>query len=450
MGDVYVAEDTKLDRQVALKVLPPEAASPDRRQRFEREAKALAALNHPNIVHVHSVEEHEGVHFITMELVKGRRLSELIPKHGLSIGKLVEIAIALAGALAAAHKVGIVHRDFKPDNVMVDEEGRIKVLDFGLAKLVGAPVSSEAQTRSPEHPQTQEGQVVGTAPYLSPEQARGEAVDARSDIFSFGSVLYEMVTGRRPFTGASLPLVVAAVVNFDPPRVTTIVPSTPLALERAIVRALRKEPDRRFQSVADLRVELLEIKEELDSGSGNAGDALRAEPRRLAREWLPAAVVVVVVVATLYFQSREPTHAPLRTIPLTTYPGEERDPAISPDGSQVAFTMTGESGGDSRPLHQDNRWSGAFTHQLRGCVDAHLVARWPTNRLSPSGDRGRPGLSTRRGRRCLGWGGTPTYDIPGKGSRRTLMVSGWKAPGDGGSTNQRRCRQYLPALARKR
>ena len=201
MGDVYVADDTTLDRDVALKVLPPSLAdNPERRARFTREAKAVAALNHPNIVTLYSVEEADGIHFITMELVKGRTLAEMLPAKGFVLGTFFEIAIPLTDALAAAHQRGIAHRDLKPANVMVSEDGRVKVLDFGLATATREFLNrdgNEFLTKSA----TQEGHLVGTPAYMSPEQAEGKTVDARSDIFSLGVVFYEMVTGERPFGG---------------------------------------------------------------------------------------------------------------------------------------------------------------------------------------------------------------------------------------------------------
>ena len=206
MGEVFLAEDTKLDRKVAVKVLPPELAeSEERRARFTREAKAIAALNHPNIVTVHSVEQAGDVHFITMELVKGKTLTELLPSSGLSLAKFFEVAIPLADAVAAAHQEGITHRDLKPDNVMKSDDGRIKVLDFGLAKpkrpqnRMGS-IDSELPTEQ----RTQEGRILGTVAYMSPEQAEGKPIDALTDIFSLGIVFYEMLTGSRPLPGRYL------------------------------------------------------------------------------------------------------------------------------------------------------------------------------------------------------------------------------------------------------
>jgi serine/threonine protein kinase len=218
MGDVYAAQDTKLGRKVALKVLPSEmAAEPERLARFEREAKAVAALNHPNIVTIHSVEEADGIHFITMELVEGKTLSELIPKHGCSLSSLLDRAVAMTDAVSAAHKRGITHRDLKPDNVMVTDDGRVKVLDFGLAKLTDAGADDIAATRLAGGAETAEGKILGTVTYMSPEQAEGKAVDARSDVFSLGIILYEMATGRRPFKGDTPVSTLSSILKDTPP-----------------------------------------------------------------------------------------------------------------------------------------------------------------------------------------------------------------------------------------
>lgn len=212
MGEVYVAEDTKLSGKVALKVLLPEMASEERRMRFEREAKAVAALNHPNIVVIHSVEESEGTHFITMELVKGKTLSELIPKKGLPLNKFFEIAIPLADAVSAAYEQGFIHRDLNPDNLMVTDEGRLMILDFRLAKLkqeFAEDSLSEASSQS----LTQEARILGTVAYMWPEQAEGEQIDHRSDIFSIGIILHEMATGQRPFHGDSTASMLSSIIN---------------------------------------------------------------------------------------------------------------------------------------------------------------------------------------------------------------------------------------------
>jgi len=217
MGEVYRAHDERLDRDVAIKVLPAEVSDdPDRLARFEREAKAVAALNHPNIVTLHTIEEADGHRFITMEYVTGHTLAELIPRDGMALTRVLETAIPLAGALAAAHEKGVIHRDLKPSNVMVDDEGRVKILDFGLAKLRPEPSSTDGSEVMTET-LTREGHVMGTLPYMPPEQLRGERVDARADLYSFGVMLYEMATGDRPFAGDTSADLASAIL-MDTPR----------------------------------------------------------------------------------------------------------------------------------------------------------------------------------------------------------------------------------------
>src|SRR5882757_8312047 len=231
MGEVYRAQDAKLGRDVALKVLPAEMAhDPERLARFGREAKALAQLDHPNIVTIHSVEECDDTHFLTMQLVDGLPLDRLIPQGGLPVEQIVEIASALADALAAAHEKGIVHRDLKPANVMVSTEGRVKVLDFGLAKDVGAETSDGATQTSAGL--TQAGIVMGTPAYMSPEQISGRALDHRTDIFSLGVILHEMATGRRPFEGTSSAELVSSILRDRPPLVTDVRADLPDDLPR--------------------------------------------------------------------------------------------------------------------------------------------------------------------------------------------------------------------------
>ena len=268
MGEVYRAHDTRLDRDVAIKVLPADRLSDEvQRARFVREARAASALDHPNIVTIHEIESESGVDFIVMELVAGRNLRTLIPRQGLPVPEALRIAIPLADALAAAHAAGIVHRDLKPANVMVTPQGVVKVLDFGLAKLVrkerAGPEETTAEAK--EGPLSQPGAVAGTFGYMSPEQASGASVDARSDVFSFGLLLYEMVTGRRPFGGGSSAEMLAALLKEQPKPPSELVPDVPKELERIILRCLRKEPERRFQHMGDVKVELQEVKEESDS-----------------------------------------------------------------------------------------------------------------------------------------------------------------------------------------
>ena len=223
-----LAHDTKLDRKIALKVLPPELAeSEERRARFKREAKAIAALNHPNIVQVYSVEEADGVHFITMEHVTGKTLSAALPRHGFPIRQFLDLAIPLTEAAAAAHENGITHRDLKPDNVIVTKEGGIKVLDFGLAKPSTGVGSAASDSDLPTEQMTKEGRILGTVAYMSPEQAEGKSVDARSDIFALGVNFYEMLTGTRPFQGETPASTLSAVLKDEPQSLTKLVPSLP-------------------------------------------------------------------------------------------------------------------------------------------------------------------------------------------------------------------------------
>ena len=242
MGEVYRARDTTLDRDIAIKVLPEDfAADRDRLARFEREAKVVAALDHPNIVTVHSIEESDGAHFITMQLIEGTTLSEAIPRHGLSLEKFFELAVPLADAISAAHERGIIHRDLKPSNVMITDAGTIKVLDFGLAKLADKDAADEAKTQLATEYVTEEGKILGTVAYMSPEQAEGKAVDHRADVFSLGMILYEMATGEPPFTGDTEISLVSSIVKEDPRRITEINRRLPRHLGR--IEVLSLSPD---------------------------------------------------------------------------------------------------------------------------------------------------------------------------------------------------------------
>jgi TolB-like protein/cytochrome c-type biogenesis protein CcmH/NrfG len=276
MGEVYQARDAKLGRDVALKVLPVELSrDPARRQRFHREARAIAALKHPNIVTLYAVEEHEDVLFLSMELLEGQSLDRLIPPPGLNLIQLLDIAIPVVDAVSHAHEKGITHRDLKPSNIMFDAEERPKVLDFGLAKLFEAPATSEEATVLADGSVTQEGVVLGTASYMSPEQAEGKSIDARSDIFSFGIILYEMATGQRPFKGDTTISIISSILKDTPPTVTELNRSLPSHMGRVVNRCLAKDPARRYQVGLDLRIELEGLREESD-GSGAIGGASSA------------------------------------------------------------------------------------------------------------------------------------------------------------------------------
>jgi Tol biopolymer transport system component/serine/threonine protein kinase len=353
MGVVYKARDTHLDRFVAIKVLPPEkVADAERKRRFVQEAKSASALNHPNIITIYDIANENGIDFIAMEYVPGKALSQVITRKGLPLGEALKYAVQIADALAAAHAAGIIHRDLKPGNVMVsgapERSGFVKVLDFGLAKLTDKVDSSEREftetIRQVEAPSTGEGTIVGTVSYMSPEQAEGKKVDGRSDIFSFGALLYEMVTGRRAFHGDSKLSTLSAILREEPKPASEVVEGLPRELERIITRCLRKHPERRFQAMPDLKVALEELKEESDSGTLSTGRApQRRRDRRLG--WAAALLAVTAGGAGALWFFRPTTKAietPLAAVPLTTYPGFQGQPSLSPDGNQVAFVWNGE------------------------------------------------------------------------------------------------------------
>ncbi len=334
MGEVYRARDTRLKREVALKVLPPKwMADAERKRRFEREARAASALNHPNIVTIYDIDQVDGVSFIAMEYVAGKTLDQVIPKRGLPVQEALKYAIEIAGALAAAHDAGIVHRDIKPSNLMVSATGQVKVLDFGLAKLTEpAPAGADSPTSSLK-PETEEGAIVGTVSYMSPEQAQGKAVDARSDIFSFGSVLYEMLTGQRPFRGDTKISTLAAIINQEPAPLRTGVPNE---LEKVITRCLRKDPERRFQHMDDVHVALQELKEGSNWNKASQHSWLRWM-------WVAAALVAVVIAGTVWLRrDGGQLSTPIEIAPFTSYAGDETYPSFSPDGNQVVFSWNGE------------------------------------------------------------------------------------------------------------
>lgn len=304
MGVVYKARDSHLDRFVAIKVLPPEKLTdPERKRRFVWEAKAASALSHPNIIHVYDIDHADGVDFISMEFVAGGTLDQLIPRHGMRLNEALKCAVQIADALARAHSAGIIHRDLKPSNIMMDEHGLVRVVDFGLAKLMEMLPASENDATRPMNPVTQEGKVVGTASYMSPEQAAGMEVDARSDIFSFGSLLYEMVAGCRAFQRNSAVATLVAIIKEEPPPLPAAVPND---VQKLITRCLRKDPERRFQHMEDLAVELAELKEELDSGRLMAAQAPAApRKRRFLRAVLAGAVVVLAATGVLVWQRKQ-------------------------------------------------------------------------------------------------------------------------------------------------
>jgi eukaryotic-like serine/threonine-protein kinase len=345
MGEVYLARDTRLPREVAIKVLRADHALDERRrQRFLREAKLLSSLSHPHIVTIHELDRAGDVDFIVMELVHGASLDALIPAGGLRPGELLRIAIPAADAVAAAHARGIIHRDLKPGNIMIRDDGAIKVLDFGLAKLTEVdeedarpPTVSDLGREGVNAP----SRAAGTAAYMAPEQAVGGKVDARSDVFSFGATLYQMATGTRPFKGESAVETLEAVLRSEPTPPRQIVPNLPRDLERLILRCLRKDLDRRYQTMLDVRNELLEIEQDLKSSHGLPSAAV--ERRSPAAPWIAVGAILLLVSAGLvWWPRRHVAVPPMRVLPVTSLEGHETMPTFSPDATHVAFAWEGD------------------------------------------------------------------------------------------------------------
>jgi len=382
MGEVYRARDLRLERDVALKVLPPElAGDPDRLARFEREARTLAGLNHPHVVHVYSVEEGDGIRFFTMELVEGRGLDTLLAAGGLPRDEVLKIGIAVADALAAAHDKGVVHRDLKPANVMITGEGRVKVLDFGLAKPPARPAAEDDVTQALLT--TQAGSLLGTVPYMSPEQLRGGDVDHRSDIFALGVLLYEMAAGRRPFEGPSRADVTSAILREAPVPITDVNPGLPSDLERIVTRCLEKNPDDRYHAAADIRNELRSLRRDMEpasrmSGKGRASPgASRRFPLRAAL--LGGAMLVLAVAAVAYLRVRGGEDA-VKT--LAVLPFEN----LSPDPENEFFT-TG--------VHED------VMNTLGGLGGLRVISRTSVRRVAAGDNDDLPAIARRLGARYI-------------------------------------------------
>jgi eukaryotic-like serine/threonine-protein kinase len=419
MGVVYKARDTHLDRFVAIKVLPAEkVVDPERKRRFVQEAKAASALHHSNIITIHDIAETDGLDYIVMEHVDGKTLDALIPRSGMRLAEALKIAIQIAGALAAAHAKGIVHRDLKPANVMVTPDGIVKILDFGLAKLT-EPVSPspDAETRTMKAP-TEEGTILGTVAYMSPEQAEGKPVDARSDIFSFGALLYEMVTGRRAFRGDTKISTLSAVLHQEPKPLENV----PHDLEKLITRCLRKDPDRRFQYMKDLKVELEDLKEESDSGS-LAGTPLPIRPARRRLWFLTAGALALAAVTAVAFWSlkkSEPAALNLKIERFTFDPGLTFTPALSADGKLAAYSSD-RSGDGNLDIYVQHTGGGQPSRLTR-----HEAADYEPS-ISPDGSK----IAFRSDR---DGGGIYLIDTLGGTERRLVAGGGHPAFSPDGST----------------
>jgi len=388
MGEVYRATDTRLDRSVAVKILSAEFASdPSLRARFEREAKAISSLSHSHICALYDVGETTGnggapLHYLVMEYLEGESLADRLTKGPLTTDQVVRIGIEIADALDKAHRRGIIHRDLKPGNVMLTKSGA-KLLDFGLAQMAAGRAEGVEKDATVHRPLTQEGTLVGTFQYMSPEQLEGRPADARSDLFALGALLYEMATGRRAFEGKSKASLIAAILDSDPPPISELRPMAPPALDRVIRACLAKDPEDRWQTAHDVMLQLRWINE----GGSKAGVPAPVAKRRLVRErlaWGVAALAMVIAIAfAAGFIQRAPKPAPLVHFSIETpekvslFPFDERGIALSPDGSRLAFVG---SSSDGRRLIYLRPLSANSSQPMAGTEDASYPF-W-----SPDGD----------------------------------------------------------------
>lgn len=415
MGEVYLARDQKLGRMVALKVLPWHSVlDGDRKNRFQREARALSSLNHPNLVTIYEVGETEGLHFIAMELVEGNTLSSL--RHKLNLKELLSIVAQVAEALGAAHQSGIIHRDVKPDNVMVRPDGYAKVLDFGLVKL-----TEIAPARGPTAAHTQLGVAMGTLAYMSPEQAAGEAIDHRTDIWSLGVVLYELATGRKPFTGETRQSIINAILSAQPEPVTDVDASLPAELDRILGKALDKDRDLRYQTASDFRADLRRLLREIDSSpSGSGAQAKRETVRQFVRPrwlWPAVACALLVTTATVLWwvwpasQSAAQDWSRAAHLQLTNQHGTEFFPSLAPDGRSFIYASDQNGNFD------------LFEQRVGGKNATPLTPNTPSDEIepvySPNGDR----IAFRSTRGPAG-----VYVMEASGENVRLVVAGCHHP----------------------
>jgi serine/threonine protein kinase len=368
MGEVWRARDTRLGREVAIKVLPEGFASdPERVSRFEREARLLATLNHPGIATIHGFEQSNGVSLLVLELVEGPTLAERLRRGPLTVREALQVACRIAEALEAAHDKGVIHRDLKPSNIKVFADGRVKLLDFGLAKALRTELPSEEISQSPTQTSpTEAGVVLGTAPYMSPEQARGEAVDERTDVWAFGCVLYEMLTGKRAFAGASASDVIAAILEREPDW-AALPPNVPPAVRSTLGRCLKKDKIHRLRHIVDGRIELEEATAEPVAASAPA--PLRR--RRFATGTVAVVACAAVAAASMtwvWMRSERPiVRAPTRlnidlspSTPLPTTTATGVLIALSPDGSHLVYRPQSPNQIFFSP---DGRWVGFAGNQ---------------------------------------------------------------------------------------
>jgi len=351
MGEVYRARDSNLKREVAIKILPAFVSQdPDRLRRFEQEAQAAAALNHPNILAVHRFGTFEGAPYLVSEFLEGETLRQQLERGPLPERKSIDYGVQIAHGLAAAHDKGIVHRDLKPENLFVTRNGRIKILDFGLAKLMRSETDREGSEPT-QASGTDPGTVLGTVGYMSPEQVRGTAVDHRADIFAFGTILYEMLSGKRAFQRTTSAETMTAILNEDPPAISKIVETIPPGLQRVLHRCLEKNPEQRFQSASDLAFALDALS---DSGFTSAPhEAQRPKTVRRAIAWSAGALVVAALAAFAYFMPRQQKIVPFEHFSIQKAMDSEhvKCTAISPDGAYLAAVITAANGDESLVVH---------------------------------------------------------------------------------------------------
>ncbi len=388
MGVVFKALDTKLNRFVALKFLSPDRRfAPEIRERFLNEARAASSLGHPGIITIHDILEHEGADCIVMEFVSGKTLEQILRAGLPRMRDALDYAVQIADALAAAHRAGLIHRDLKPGNIMVNDDGHVKVLDFGLAKLTEASAAAQQDDATiPRRALTEEGAIIGTAGYMSPEQAEGRKIDARSDIFSFGAVLYELITGKRAFTGDTRISTLAAVIRDDPPSLPQVTPNAPRGLDIVVSGCLRKDPARRFQHLSDIRIILEKLRDDADSSSASQISPAVLPPASKRPRWKTVAAGVALVLAGLVMGGLLPRWRPLvaplaptRLIRLT-WDGTSTEPAISDDGRLVAFTSARLKG----------KYADLWVQQARGGAAIRLTSESsPIRRpvFAPDGSR---------------------------------------------------------------
>ncbi len=384
MGEVFRARDTRLGREVAVKVLPGGAAAdPERRARFEQEARSASALNHPNIVTLLDIGDSDGVSFIAMELVEGRTLRELVGSGPLAARKTLDLAAQLADGLAKAHGAGIVHRDLKPENVMVSKDGFVKILDFGLAKLMAPLDGSQSQLLTAASPDTAAGAVLGTVGYMSPEQASGRGVDFRSDQFALGTILYEMVTGQRPFQRATGAETLAAIIRDEPEDAARLNPKAPAPLRWIIDRCLEKDPEDRFASTTDLARDLANLREHL-SETTSAVEGLTPAPvrRRWLRPagWVALGLVAGMALAAFVLQRDGGPASDLRFQRLTFRRGAVLTARFAPDAQSVVYGASWEG---APPEVFSLRFDGPESRSL-GLPPADLLAVASTGEVAVS------------------------------------------------------------------